>query len=63
MSSEPGGIMRIESSKRQFVGGALVAFVLSALVSFGAIYGLNRYLGPIDDLPRTTGSVRHLPAN
>jgi hypothetical protein len=55
--------MRIESSKRQFVGGALVALVLSVLLSFGAIYGLNRYLDPIDDLSQTTGSVRHLPAN
>jgi hypothetical protein len=55
--------MRIESNKRQFVGGALVALVLSLLLSFGTIYGLNRYLGPIDDLPQTTGSVRHLPAN
>jgi hypothetical protein len=55
--------MRIESSKRQFVGGALVALVLSVLLSFGAIYGLNRYLDPIDDLPYATGSVRHLPAN
>jgi hypothetical protein len=55
--------MQIESSKRQLVGGALVALVLSALLSFGVIFGLNRYLGPIDDLPQTTGSVRHLPAN
>jgi len=55
--------MRIESNKRQFVGGALLALVLSALLSFGAIYGLNRYLDPIDDLPQTTGSLRHLPAD
>jgi hypothetical protein len=55
--------MRIESNKRQFVGGALVALVLSLLLSLSAVYGLNRYLGPIDDLPQTTGSVRHLPAN
>jgi hypothetical protein len=55
--------MQIESNNRQLVGGALVALVFSLLLSFGAIYGLNRYLGPIDDLPQTTGSVRHLPAN
>jgi hypothetical protein len=55
--------MRIESSKRQLVGGALVALVLSLLLSFGVISGLNRYLGPIDDLPQTTGSLRLLPAN
>ena len=55
--------MQIESSKRQLIGGATVALVLSVLLSFGTVYGLNRYLGPIDDLPQTTGSARHLPAN
>jgi hypothetical protein len=55
--------MQIESSKRQFVGGALWALVFSLLLSFGAIYGLDRYLDPIDDLPYTTGSVHHVPAN
>jgi hypothetical protein len=55
--------MRFESSKRQFIGGALMALVVTVLLSFGAIYGLNRYLGPIDDLPRTTGSLHHLPTN
>jgi hypothetical protein len=63
MSSEPVDIMRIESSKRQLVGGAMVALVLSVLLSFGVISGLNRYLGPIDDLPQTTGSLGHLRAN
>jgi hypothetical protein len=55
--------MRSDLSKRQFFGGALVALVISVILSFGAIYGLNRYLGPIDDLPQTTGSLRHLPSN
>jgi hypothetical protein len=55
--------MGFESSKRQFIGGALMALVVTVLLSFGAIYGLNRYLGPIDDLPRTTGSLHHLPTN
>jgi hypothetical protein len=63
MSSEPVDIMRIESSKRQLVGGAMVALVLSVLLSFGVISGLNRYLGPIDDLPQTTGSLGHRRAN
>jgi hypothetical protein len=40
-----------------------MALVISVLLSSGAIYGLNRYLGPIDDLPRTTGSLRRLPSN
>jgi hypothetical protein len=52
-----------QSSARQFVGGALVALAVSGFLSLAAIYCLNRYLGPIDDLPQTTGSVRHLPAN
>jgi hypothetical protein len=55
--------MRIESSKRQLVGGALIALVLSGLLSFGIVSGLNRYLGPIDDVPQSTGSLRRLPAN
>jgi hypothetical protein len=55
--------MLIESTKRQFVGGALMALVLSTLLSLGAVYGLNRYLGPIDDLPQTNGSLGHLRAN
>lgn len=42
-------------------GGALVALVLSGFLSLAGIYCLNRYLGPIDDLPQTTGSLRHLP--
>ena len=63
MSREPGRIMQIESSKRQLIGGAMVALVLSVLLSFGVISGLNRYLGPIDDLPQTTGNLRHLLTN
>ena len=55
--------MQGELSKRQFFGGALLSLVISISLSFGAIYGLNRYLGPIDDLPLTTGSLRHLPAD
>lgn len=55
--------MPSRSSARQFVGGALVALVVSGFLSLAAIYCLNRYLGPIDDLPQTTGSLRHLPAD
>jgi hypothetical protein len=52
-----------QSSARQFVGGAFVALVLSGFLSLAAIYLLNRYLGPIDDLPQTTSSLRHLPSD
>jgi hypothetical protein len=51
------------SSKREFVGGVLLAVALSILLGLGAFYGLNRYLGPIDDPPTTTGSVRHARPN
>jgi hypothetical protein len=61
MSSEPVDIMGIESSKRQLVGGVMVALVLSVLLALGAVYGSNRYFGPIDDLPQTTGRLRDLP--
>lgn len=52
--------MPSHSSARQFVGGAFVALMLSGFLSVAAVYLLNRYLGPIDDLPQTTGSIRHL---
>jgi hypothetical protein len=58
-----GGIVPGETSKRQFVGGALLAVALSILLGWGAFYGLNRYLGPINDPPTTTGSVRRAPTN
>ena len=41
----------------------LMALMLSGFLSVAAVYLLNRYLGPIDDLPQTTGSIRHLPLN
>jgi hypothetical protein len=40
-----------------------VALVVSGFLSLAAIYCLDRYLGPIDDFPQTTGSLRHLPAD
>jgi hypothetical protein len=50
------------SAKCRIIGGALSTLVLSALLSFGTVYGLNRYLGPIDD-PQITGSFRHPQSN
>jgi len=35
--------------------------MLNTLLSWVAIAGLNRYLGPIDEAEQTTGSVRHPP--
>jgi hypothetical protein len=56
-------VMLSESGKRQLVGGAVVAPVLSTLLSWAAIYWLNRYLGPIDAAEQITGSVRRPPAD
>jgi hypothetical protein len=56
-----GGIMPSGSGKRGLIGGAVVSLVITLLLSLGAIYGLNRYLGPIEDPP--TGSLRHPPTN
>jgi hypothetical protein len=43
------------------VGGAVKALVTSVLLSFSVIYGLNRYLAPIDGPPRTPGIERQVP--
>jgi hypothetical protein len=37
------------------------ALILGVLLSWGAVYGLNRYLGPGDDLTETTGALRDRP--
>jgi hypothetical protein len=42
-----------------FIVGTLFALVLGVLLSWGAVYGLNRYLGPGDDNPQITGTVRY----
>jgi hypothetical protein len=49
------------SCKPGLIGGAVVSPVITLLLSLGAIYGLNRYLGPIEGPP--TGSLRHPPTN
>jgi hypothetical protein len=58
-----GGVMQSESSKRELVVGTGLALVLSVVLSWIAVHGLNRYLGPIDDSTQTTGSFSHPPAN
>jgi hypothetical protein len=44
--------------KRRLIGGAVVTLVITLLLSLGAVYGLNRYLGPVEEPGWTTGSVR-----
>jgi hypothetical protein len=50
--------MSDSSGKRQLVTEAAAALILSVVLSWGAVYGLNRYLP--DDPPETVGSVRAL---
>ena len=49
------------SGRREIVTATAAALILGILVSWGTIYGLNRYLGPGVDPYETTGSVRILP--
>ena len=51
--------MQSGSSKRELVVGTGLAFVLSALLSWIAVSGLNKYLGSIDDPTQITGGIRH----
>jgi len=55
--------MPIGSKNRGLIGGAVLALLISVLVSLNAFYGLNRYLGPIEDPPQATGSVRRSAMN
>jgi hypothetical protein len=49
------------SDKRRLIGGAVISLMIALLLSLGAIYGMNRYLDPVDDPP--TSSLRHWPTN
>jgi hypothetical protein len=51
MSSSPSG-------KREFIVATGLALMLGVLLSFIAVYGLNRYFGSVDEI-QTTGSLRH----
>jgi hypothetical protein len=53
-----GGGVADKSGKRDVILNIAVSLVLSALLSCGAVYGLNRYLGPVEEPGWTTGSVR-----
>ena len=39
------------------------ALIIGVLVSLGAVYGLNRYLGPSVDPAETTGALHHRTPN
>jgi hypothetical protein len=43
-------------SKRELVTATAAALILGFFLSWGAVYGLNRYLP--DEAPETTASVR-----
>ena len=46
------------SDGREIVLGTAMGLVIGILLPWGAVYGLNRYLGPDADPYETTGSVR-----
>ena len=46
------------SGRREIVTTTAAAIILGILVSWGAVYGLNQYLGPDAEPYETTGSVR-----
>jgi hypothetical protein len=50
------------SRKREFIVATGLALMLGVLLSFIAVYGLNRYFGSVDDI-QTTGSLRHTWTN
>ena len=46
---------------QELVTTFLTAIMLSILISWGAVYGLNLYLGPIEEPAETTGSLPTAP--
>jgi hypothetical protein len=53
-----GGIMPRGLGKRRLIGGAVISLVITLLLSLGAVYALNRYLGSVEELGWTTGGLR-----
>jgi hypothetical protein len=45
------------TGKREFIVATGLALMLGVLLSFIAVYGLNRYLGSTDEI-QSTGSLR-----
>jgi|SRR5882724_12629757 len=60
-TSSREGVQVDRSGRREIVTATAAALILGILVSWGTIYGLNRYLGPGVDPYETTGSMRTLP--
>ena len=56
-----GGVQVDRSGRREIVTATAAALILGILVSWGTVYGLNRYLGPGADPYETTGSAPTLP--
>ena len=52
------GAFVYRSSGCEFVTATAAALVLGIVVSWGAIYGLNRFFGPIDDPYETAVAAR-----
>jgi hypothetical protein len=51
------------SDGREIVVGTAMGLVIAILLSWGAVYGLNRYLGPDADPHETTGSSASVQLN
>lgn len=49
------------SDGREILTATAMGLVLGILLSWGTVYGINRYLGTGDDPYETTGSARPLP--
>jgi hypothetical protein len=46
------------SSSWEIATATVAAVVIGILLSWGAVYGLNRYLGPAGDPQETTATIR-----
>jgi hypothetical protein len=46
------------SGRREIVTATVAALIIGILMSWGAVYGLNRYLGPGTDTHETTSTLR-----
>jgi hypothetical protein len=58
MSARAGGGVGGMSGKLEIVTATAAALIFGFVFSWGAVYGLNRYLGPPADPYETTGGAR-----
>jgi hypothetical protein len=56
--AEPEAVLD-RSGRGEIVTATAAALIIGVLVSLGAVYGLNRYLGPSVDPAETTGALHH----